>query len=323
MNQKLNLGLLGASKIADRILNEINQSGFNVVGVAARNAKRAQEFSEKNKLARAFESYDALLADKSINAVYISVVNSAHAELIKKSLLAGKHVLCEKTLTLNSSDAAEVFNMAKERDLVLLEGLMYRFHPQIIRARQIIDSGEIGVIKSIQCDFSFLLYSDNLARATRAAGGGALNDLGCYIVDFASVVTGFSQISSVQSVMNKNSEIDLSFSAIINFASGVVATLSASIETPGLNIWEVRGTKGSVAMIRNSPQGVDDVPLIITNDESESLTEMVPIKNNQFREQFKNFYEAVCGVAKVHIPPEQSLFVNKLMAEIRAKAFRN
>lgn len=157
--QRLKLGLLGASRIADKIVPLISGlDRLQIVGVAARSEDSARLFAVKHGLEKTFPTYDSCLADQSIDAVYISVLNSDHATLIERALLAGKHILCEKPLVLDGHEAQRLFEMARVRQLVLLEGLMYRFHPQIQKLLEFVNNGAVGQLQSVRAEFSFLLH---------------------------------------------------------------------------------------------------------------------------------------------------------------------
>jgi xylose dehydrogenase (NAD/NADP) len=317
------LGLLGASRIASKVLPLIcDLPQLEIKGVAARDPEKAKAFAESHKLSTAYSSYDECLSSDGIDAVYISVLNSDHAALIKKSLLTGKHVLCEKPLVLTSIDAAQLYALANERGLILLEGLMYRFSPQITKMMALIADGTIGEIKSIHVDFSFLLHDlDNRrARATASGGGGALNDLGCYAVDFISLVArtaGAGEVVHTSTFQRRDAEIDLSTTANLRFKGGLEATFSTAIDHASVNTWEVRGTKGSIAALRFDSHGHGGMPLYVVNEDSEANI-ITCSAGTQFRDEFENFAQSVLKTSQPFISPDESIENARLMDAIRA-----
>lgn len=323
--QRLKLGLLGASRIADKIVPLISSlDRLQIVGVAARSEDSARLFAVKHGLEKTFPTYDSCLADQSIDAVYISVLNSDHATLIERALLAGKHILCEKPLVLDGHEAQRLFEMARLRQLVLLEGLMYRFHPQIQKLLEFVNNGAVGQLQSVRAEFSFLLHdlSKPQPRTTAAGGGGALNDLGCYIIDFISIIaacSGAKDILDVVASQRRNNEIDLQTVATIYYDNGFEASLSVAIDRVALNTWEVLGTAGSVAALRFDPQGTAPAPLYLLNDDSEAqLLYCTP--GNQFRDEFENFVQTIAGETAPFITASDSVRNAKLLEGIRQAA---
>lgn len=322
---KIRLGLIGASNIAAKVLPFIRQvSEIEVVAVAAERKDGARDFAKTHSIETAYDSYQECLNNSSIDAVYISNLTSDHAKTIKMALIASKHVLCEKPLVLTHADANELFALAGSKKLILLEGFMYRFHPQIVKLKEIIASGALGEIKSIRANFSFILYdlAKRPRRMTSVAGGGALFDIGCYLVDFINSVVGPNQfpveIKKTHRVDPNDSSFDFATAAILKYQNGVVAELSTSLDTPSLNQWEVSGTRGSVSALRFDSQGDQPVPLYLVNDESEATLIQCPSINN-FEKQFENFARSVLGHAPTHIKPSESIQNAKLLERLSVK----
>ena len=153
-----------------------------LVGVASRGQARADEYAKTWEIQRAYGSYDALLADPEIEAVYISLPNSMHCEWAIKALEAGKHVLCEKPLSRHASEVEAAFDAADRTGRLLSEAFMYRHNPQTTRAKQLVDEGAIGELRLVRSAFSYALYDEDNIRLRTALDGGALMDVGCYAV---------------------------------------------------------------------------------------------------------------------------------------------
>lgn len=328
--KKIRLGLLGASNIATKVLPSIRAvSEIEIVAVAAKRPGRAEEFAKTHGIARHYASYDECLADSSIDAVYISTLNIDHSALIKKSLDAGKHVLCEKPLAPTVWDADMVFTTAQKQKLILLEGFMYRFHPQIKKLKEIIAGGQIGEIRSIRVNFAFVMYDfdsrDLPMRASTTAWGGALMDVGCYGIDFVNSIVGKPSFnpSVAATARNRPGErsYDLGTSALLKYHSGPTVIIECAVDTPSLNNWEVSGTKGSVSALRFDPQGRSDVPLYFVNDESEA--QLIQCHSTDtFEAEFRNFARAILGLEEPHIKPAESVLNAQMLDLIRDSARR-
>jgi predicted dehydrogenase len=200
---------------------------------------------------------------------------------------------------------------------------MYRFHPQIRKLKELIANGSIGDIRSLRANFSFILYDltgdARPKRATGAADGGALSDVGCYAVDFLNSIIGNASPVHIQSMSRKlvdDPGFDVSTAALIQYPNGVTATLECSVDTPSLNNWEVSGTKGSVSALRFDPQGTSEVPLYVVNEDSEAKLISCP-SIDAFAEEFKNFSQAILKNAATHISPNESIQNAAVLEQIR------
>lgn len=189
------IGILGASAIAPTAviapsMSLLLQHKFNVVGVASRNKEKAARFAANNGNIKVYASYEELLEDPTINAVYISLPNSHHVEWGLKVIAAGKHLLLEKPMAMNAKEAQELENAAKESNLIAFEAYHYRYHPMIKKVKQMITDGLIGNIKSIGVNLCFPVFSGSDIRYNFSLGGGAVMDCGCYCVDVIRYLSG-------------------------------------------------------------------------------------------------------------------------------------
>jgi predicted dehydrogenase len=154
----------------------------DVVAVASRDERRARDFAAKLGIPKAYGSYEELLADPEIDAIYNPLPNHLHAPLTIKALEAGKHVLCEKPIALNADEARQIEAAQKKTGLLVAEAFMVRFHPQWQRVREIVRSGRLGEVRAIHTIFSYFLADPNNIRNQAAIGGGGLYDVGCYAI---------------------------------------------------------------------------------------------------------------------------------------------
>jgi len=158
-------------------------------GIASRDAERAREAARELGIEKSYGSYEELLQDREIEAVYIPLPNHLHLPWIKACADAGKHVLCEKPLGLDARETAEAIAYTREKGVLLMEAFMYRFHPQWIRARELVRIGEIGEVTSIQSSFFYRNRDPDNIRNRKEAGGGGILDIGCYTVSSARFLT--------------------------------------------------------------------------------------------------------------------------------------
>src|SRR5258708_37867405 len=181
-SRPIRIGILGAAAIGPMGLIHPARSvpETQVVGVAARDPERARAYAKKHRLPRVFESYEALLADPDIDAVYNPLPNSLHAEWTIRALKAGKHVLCEKPFSSNAQEAERMAQAATETGMVLSEAFHFRYHPLPTRIKAILASGELGAIRRIETYFCFPLPKPNDIRYQYKLAGGATMDAGSY-----------------------------------------------------------------------------------------------------------------------------------------------
>jgi predicted dehydrogenase len=185
-------GVLGVANIfIKRVLPPLLKLDcVDVTAIASRSEEKARSAAQAFGIAKSYGSYEDLLADRDIEAVYIPLPNHLHTEWIRKAADAGKHILCEKPLALNAQQAASSVEYAAKRGVRLMEAFMYRFHPQWQRARELARVGEIGEILAVQTTFAYDLKDPDNIRNKPAMGGGALMDIGCYAVSMPRFIFG-------------------------------------------------------------------------------------------------------------------------------------
>ena len=189
---KLNIGILGAGKIAAKMANTVaamQGADVQVLAVASRELPRAQAFAAAHHVPRAYGSYEAMLADADVQLVYVATPHSHHARHTALCLAAGKHVLCEKAFTVNEAQARRVTAMAKEKGLLLAEAIWTRYMPSRELIASIIASGELGRVHSLQANLGYPIWEVERMRSPQLAGGTLL-DLGVYPINFALMAFG-------------------------------------------------------------------------------------------------------------------------------------
>jgi len=183
--------ILGVSRISNDFCIALVTNGSTIASVGARDAGRAKEFADRFGARSSHGSYEAALAAPGVDVVYVATVHTSHASLVKLALEAGKHVVCEKPMTVNEPEMRELVDLARSKGLFLMEAMWTRFFPAIRKAREVLASGEIGEAKYVQGDFGFEAPTEESSRLwdPKQAGGGML-EIGCYVVQAATMVFG-------------------------------------------------------------------------------------------------------------------------------------
>jgi predicted dehydrogenase len=225
------IGILGAARIAPSALIKPARETSEVVvaAVAARDASRAQAFAAKHGIAEAYNSYEALIADPDLDAVYNPLPNGLHGKWTRAALDAGKHVLCEKPFTANAAEAREVAELAAKSDRVVMEALHYRYHPCASRVEEILASGELGKLERAEAHWCFWMPKFSDIRYDYSLAGGALMDLGCYAVDIVRRFGGSTpEVVSAQAKL-RGPQVDRAMTAELRFVGGHTGRVHCSM----------------------------------------------------------------------------------------------
>ena len=251
MSNQIRWGVLSTANIgAKRVIPAIHNSHNGIVtAVASRNHDRAKAFADTNNIPRAYGTYDDLLADDSVDAIYIPLPNSHHAEWAIKCAEAGKPTLCEKPLAATADEAQTMVDAFKERGILFAEAFMYRFHPQTQRVKAMVEAGEIGDIGMMSATFSFQIRDgneDNI-RLQADLAGGALMDVGCYCINAMRYMIGEEPTrGTAYADFGSNGGVDETVAAILEFPSGAIGHLDASLRLSHTHTYEIRGSKGRI-----------------------------------------------------------------------------
>ena len=227
----LRVGVLGAARIAPSALIKPAKDNAEVVvaAVAARDGSRARAFAAKHGIARVHESYEALIADPDLDAVYNPLPNGLHGKWTRAALVAGKHVLCEKPFTANAAEAREIAGLAAKSDRVVMEAFHYRYHPLALRTEQIIASGELGKLERVEAALCFPLPKFSDIRYNYSLAGGAMMDAGCYAVHMARTFGGSTpEVVSAQAKL-RDPQVDRAMTAELRFAEGHTGRVRCSM----------------------------------------------------------------------------------------------
>ena len=301
-------GVLG---VADHYIKRVHvpvrdSEVCEVRAIASRNQKKASEAAGRLGISSAYGSYEELLADRDIEAVYIPLPNHLHLEYIKKCADAGKHVLCEKPMGLNASEIEEAIAYTEKNGVLLMEAFMYRFHPQWTHLRDLVSTGEIGRVTAVQSSFFYSNKDPNNIRNILSMGGGALYDIGCYCASSARYATGLEPERVVARV-SRDPEFgtDILSSAILDFGD-VQATFVCGTQNFGHQHVSVFGTGGYITV--ELPFNIyPDVPVItvVHNGVGRRVVQNGP--SDQYGLQFEEFSYAVREGLPVPTPPQDAL----------------
>ena len=226
----MRIGLIGAAGIApSAVVNPARDlEEVEVAGVAARDVDRARSFAEAHGISGVYDSYADLIADESIDALYVGLPNSLHARWTIAGLEAGRHVLCEKPLAANAVEAAEMVETAERTGRSLVEAFHWRYHPVAFRMLEL--SRKIGALVSIESRFDALIADRSNIRHDLALAGGAMMDLGCYTVHIVRTVAGEEPEVTSATAVEGSRGVDVSMEAQLAFPSGATASISCSME---------------------------------------------------------------------------------------------
>ena len=227
----LRVGVLGAARIAPLALIKPSKDNPDVVvtAVAARDGSRARAFAAKNGIERVHDSYEALIADPDLDAIYNPLPNGLHGRWTRAAIDAGKHVLCEKPFTANAAEAREIAALAARSDRVVMEAFHYRYHPLALRTEQIIASGALGKLKRVEAALCFPLPKFSDIRYNYALAGGALMDAGCYAVHMARTFGGSTPEVTWAHAKLRDPQIDRAMTAELQFPEGHTGQIRCSM----------------------------------------------------------------------------------------------
>jgi predicted dehydrogenase len=258
-SERVRYGILGTGSIAAEFADALASSErSSAYAVASRDARRARAFAAAHRVYRAMSSYEELIADPSVDVVYVAMPHPLHAPWSTAALAAGRHVLCEKPLTLSEPEARPVIEQARARGQLLMEAFSYRFHPQAHALLDLVVSGEIGRVCSIDVTFSYRVPAADSAEASRAVaralGGGGILDVGCYCTSTAQqVVAAATGLASPEpydlrglGVLHPSEGTDLYASALMRFPGNILAQLASGVMLAQDDHIRVYGTEGDL-----------------------------------------------------------------------------
>lgn len=251
MTTQIRWGILSTANIGiKRVIPAIQKSNNGVVSaIASRNHERASAVANDLGIEKAYANYEDLLNDESIDAIYIPLPNSMHAEWAIKCAMAAKPTLCEKPLAESAEVAQKMVDTFDAQGVLFAEAFMYRFHPQNQRAQYMVENGAIGTPQIMNATFSFALGNRDNIRLSKELAGGALMDVGCYCVNSMRFITGEEPIrASALANFGAETDVDEQIVGVLEFPSGVRGHFDASLTTFLTHTYEIRGTEGKIVL---------------------------------------------------------------------------
>jgi predicted dehydrogenase len=303
MSDAVRWGFLSTADINEKLLVGAAESDkVDVLAVASRDAGRAEAYAAERGIERSYGSYDDMLADADIEAVYISLPNSMHVDWSIRALEAGKHVLCEKPLSRYPAEVERAFDAADKAGRILMEAFMWRHNPQTKRLTELVDGGAIGRLRLVRAAFSFPLVDTANVRLNPGLDGGGLMDVGCYCVSGARLLAG---------------EPEQVYAEQVSSASGVDELLTATMRFPGDVLAEI--DCGLVVQVRDELEAIGEEGSLFLDDpwhcrrpvlehRTESGVERIEIEpEDSYRLEMENLGDAIRGEAQPLLGREDAL----------------
>ncbi len=308
--QKIKWGILSTANIGvAKVIPAIQQANNSeVVAICSRNMDSAKQAASRLGISKAYSSYEELLADPEIDAIYNPLPNHMHVEWTIKCLEAGKHVLCEKPLGIDASEVEKLISeTSKYPKLKVMEAFMYRFHPQWLKAKELVDSGAIGVVRMVQSLFTYHNVKPNNIRNRPDAYGGGLMDIGCYTISFPRFIFD-EEPSRVVGLMeyDPDFETDRLSSGLMEFSEGKRASFTCSTQLMPHQRCMIMGTSGSIEI---------EIPVNAPHDQitriffkTKELSEVITFEiTDQYTLQAEAFAQSVLEDTAVPTPLTDAL----------------
>lgn len=315
---RLRWGILSTARIGvRRLLPAFARSERNVVqAIASRDLGRAEQVASRFGIPRAYGSYEALLDDPEIEAIYNPLPNTLHRPWTLRAAASSKHVLCEKPLALAAPEAAEMLAACRRARVLLQEAFMYRFHPQIEELRRRIVNGGIGTVWLVRSAFTFTVASATDIRLNLALGGGGLMDVGCYCVSIGRLVLG--EPESVWAAATFEGGVDVRLAGALRFADGATALIDCGVRAVARQFAEVVGTEGSVTLPRPFQPEEDPAVVLVRRGREEERIEIPG--TNQYLLMLDHFAQCVRGTASPRFPAEDAVANMKVLDALAQSA---
>jgi D-xylose 1-dehydrogenase (NADP+, D-xylono-1,5-lactone-forming) len=287
-------GILSTADINRKLIPGAHASPkVDLVAVASRDQARADEYARRFEIERAYGSYEALLADPEIEAVYIPLPNTMHCDWSIRALEAGKHVLCEKPMSRHPDDVAAAFATAERTERTLMEAFMYRHNPQSTRLTELVANGAIGELRLIRSTFCYSLYDEDNIRLRPEVEGGALMDVGCYCVSGSRLLGGEPESVSAEAWFGPTGT-DWLLTASLRFPGDVLALFDCGTAAADRDELEAIGSEGSIFL--DDPWHCLTPTLELRRNGETERIELEP--QDSYRLELENLSDAIRGEAE-------------------------
>ena len=288
-------GIISAANIGVKAVAPAIRASSNgrLMAVASRDPHHAAELYSFASDVHIYDTYESILSDPDIDAVYIPLPNGLHAEWTIKALQAGKHVLCEKPMSVTAREGKTMMDAAHENNVLLMEAFMYRFHPQIVWAIEQVNAGLVGTVRLVRASFAFDIRShpDDI-RLKPELAGGSLMDVGSYTVNVCRAIYGHAPLV-VAARVHATSPIgvDMATNAVLDFGEGRFGMIDCSFELPTRQMVEIVGESGTITIpVPFTPGSIEAVILLIKNG---ALTEQNFDRVDQYQLEVEHFANCI------------------------------
>lgn len=319
MTNPIHWGILGAGGIANKFAHSVAVvDKQSLIAVASASAGKAEDFASRHNLAKYFTSYEALLAENDIQAVYVANTHNFHFETISKALKAGKHVLCEKPLAVNALEVKKLIDEAKKNNCLLMEGMWTRFLPAHLQAKKWLENGDIGELKQMEASFGFQGYwGDDGRMLNPDLAGGTLLDMGIYPLSFASFYSGGQKPDKIHSLatMGKTG-VDTDNVILLGYKNNLKAVLRCTFDFKIDSEAILYGSKGTIILSSNFI-GATEVKLL-KKDQEDIRRFPMPFQEG-FRFEIEHFGQLINEgkTDSPQMPLEETLALAETMDELR------
>jgi len=301
---KLRFGVIGTANIGRfEVIPAIQCSNNSkVVAVASRDKQKAFDFAAAFGIPRSYGSYEALLDDPGVDALYIPLPNSLHREWAIKGAEAGKHILCEKPLALNAAECAEMADAAERNGVKLMEAFMYRFHPRTEKVIELIQSGAIGDLRLIHAAFTFRVSNPADIRLQPALGGGSLMDVGSYCVNLSRTLTGAEPVEVQAYARWGETGIDEQMVGTLRFANDLFAQFDGAFTAERRECYQAVGSKGYLDVPKAFLPGTADTEIYQREGRRCEVLYTIP-GANEYQLMVEHFADCVRNDRPLRYPP--------------------
>jgi D-xylose 1-dehydrogenase (NADP+, D-xylono-1,5-lactone-forming) len=305
-------GIVSTADINRKVIPGAHASDkVELVAVASRERSKAETYANEWEIPRAYGSYDDLLADAEIEAVYISLPNTLHCEWSIKAMEAGKHVLCEKPLSRDPGEVSAAFDAAERTGMLMTEAFMWRHNPQTKRLKELVDGGAIGELRLIRSTFSYSLYDEANIRLRTDVDGGALMDVGCYCVS-GSRLLGGEPLEAHSLARRGPSGTDWVTAGVLRFPNDLLATFDCGTALPNRDELEAIGSEGSVFL--DDPWHCN-TPVIELRRDGEVERIELPFEDS-YRLELENVCDAIRGEGELLLGRDDAMGQATTMAAL-------
>jgi predicted dehydrogenase len=311
-------GIVSTADINRKVIPGAHESDkVDLVAVASRDQARADAYAQEWEIPRAYGSYEALLDDPDVEAVYISLPNTLHAEWSIKALEAGKHVLCEKPFTRHPEAVTAAFDAAERAGRLLSEAFMYRHNPQTMRLVELVEQGAIGELRLVRSAFSYSLYDADNIRLSTDVDGGALMDVGCYCVSGSRLLAG-EPVALHGEAWYGPSGTDWTFGGVLRFPDDVLATFDCGTAMPNRDELEAIGSEGSIFL--DDPWHCVRPVLELRREGAVERIELEPA--DSYRLELENVSDTIRGEAELLLGRDDAMGQARALRALHDDAFR-